>query len=474
MYTERETLASRLREIARPGEAGDRSRVVAHALRYGSETLGDEEAFAEARRLLGITQDNGAGPDQGVSSWAPVDLAPIIAGKDNLEPPPTMLARSDGEHLVYAAKIHSLAGEPESGKGWLILLLAAERIAAGEHVLYIDFEDEARTVVGRLLATGLAAEAIVERFHYVRPDEPLTEAARAEVEHVLETFRPALGLIDGLTDARAIHGIDLRDNTEVANWMRGLPMTLRNRGMAVVITDHVTKDSDSRGRWAIGAQHKLAKVDVSYHLRVEEPLGRGLEGRILIRIEKDRPGHVRRLANGRTVAEVIAIGSEDGGMSITIEPAPGQDEDDPVSFRPTGYMEKVSRACEAEPGLSVNGIRGAVSGKNEYIDRAREVLVREEWMEAREDGPAQRHHVLRPYRESEDTDRAPNRAPTAPRGDHAGDHAPVPRPIGGTGQGRGAHHAPDHAPPPQADVGNDGSAEEVWEFRRQPDDEGAA
>lgn len=46
---------------------------------------------------------------------------------------------------------------------------------------YVDFEDEATTVVSRLLALGLDAGAITERFHYVRPDEPLTDANRGDV-----------------------------------------------------------------------------------------------------------------------------------------------------------------------------------------------------------------------------------------------------------------------------------------------------
>jgi hypothetical protein len=61
MRSEREHLASRLDEIARPGSAGDRERIVAYALRYGSETLTDDEAFAEARDRLG---ENGTAPSE--------------------------------------------------------------------------------------------------------------------------------------------------------------------------------------------------------------------------------------------------------------------------------------------------------------------------------------------------------------------------------------------------------------------------
>ena len=244
-------------------------------------------------------------------------------------------------------------------------------------------------------------------------------------------------MIDGMTDALAIEGIDLRDNTEVANWMRGLPMKLRDRGMAVVITDHVIKDSEARGRWSIGAQHKLAKTDVQYHLKVEEPLGRGLTGRVLIRVEKDRPGHLRSMATGKTVAELLADASVEGEMRLSLQPVASEDAG---TFRPTGYMEKVSRAAEADPGLSLRKMRAAVGGKGTYVDQAIEVLVREDWMEVRPQGQAQCHYVVRAYREAEDSNRVPNRVPTVspePPGDHSGDRVPVSPPIGDTGHGHG-------------------------------------
>ena len=368
------------------------------------------------------------------TSWTPVDLARIVSNGGDLEPPPTMLARTDGKNLLYARKIHWFAGEPESAKGWLSLWAAVERIQAGEHVLHLDFEDEATTVVSRLLALGLDGEAIIERFHYIRPDEPLSDVSRGQIHEDLSIYEPTIAVLDGMTDALALHGIDLRDNTEVANWMRDLPMMLRDSGLAVVITDHVIKDSESQGRWSIGAQHKLAKTDVQYRLKVKEPLGRGLIGRVLVRVEKDRPGHVRALAEGRTVAEVIATSGGDGEMQLTIQPI-----DQEHAWRPTFYMEKVSRELEAAPGLSKSKVRETVGGKATYVDQALEVLVDEEWVEVREEGTAHRHYVLRPYRESEDPNRVPDRVPTVSPEPLGALHGPCPRvpPYRGHGSRQG-------------------------------------
>jgi hypothetical protein len=106
------------------------------------------------------------------AGWELVDLSPILAG-ETLEDPPSMLLREDGRGLVYRGKVHAVSGEPEATKGWVALAGGAERMAVGEHVLYIDFEDAATTAVARLRALGVPDEKIREHFHYSAPTDPL-------------------------------------------------------------------------------------------------------------------------------------------------------------------------------------------------------------------------------------------------------------------------------------------------------------
>jgi hypothetical protein len=151
-------------------------------------------------------QRTGHGPDapEDLTSWAPVDLAAVIRD-GHLDAPPAMLARADGPCLIYAEKNHVVSGEPEACKGWAALHLAAERVPAGEHVVYLDFEDVAATVIPRLLALGLEEAEIVGHFHYVQPDEPLGESGWAYLERVL-ALNPTLAVIDGVTEALVVHG----------------------------------------------------------------------------------------------------------------------------------------------------------------------------------------------------------------------------------------------------------------------------
>ena len=255
--------------------------------------------------------DNGGG-----SSWQPVDLARIVANEDQ-EHPPALLARVDGIRLLYPGKTHAVSGEPESAKGWLAMLASAQALSDGLLVLYADFEDSPATAVARLLALGVEPEAITGRFRYLQPDEPL-----AGSEAVLDAqlaLQPDLVVIDGVTEALTLEGLNLNDNAEVAEWLKLLPRRAAKAGAAVVTIDHVVKDREARGRFSIGAQHKLAGVDVAYTLEVVEPFGRGREGHVKVLVRKDRPGFVRQHAHGGRVADMRLRSLEDGSVSMTLD-----------------------------------------------------------------------------------------------------------------------------------------------------------
>lgn len=118
--------------------------------------------------------------DAEASSWAAQDLTAVLAG--DYEPQhPSIGARSDGVCLFYRGLKHAVVAESEAGKTWIALLAMVEQMQAGEHVVFIDFEDSAHGVVGRLRALGVPTDVVAARFHYVRPDEPLTAELRAVV-----------------------------------------------------------------------------------------------------------------------------------------------------------------------------------------------------------------------------------------------------------------------------------------------------
>ena len=361
------------------------------------------------------------------TTWAPVPLDEILSG-DYTPPVPAMLARIDGRCLLYPGRSHAVSAEPEALKTWFALGASAEQLNVGASVLYIDMETGAAEIVGRLRALGVDPKVISEGFIYLRPDEPLTDASLTDLDAVLE-HKPALTIIDGVTEAFNIQGLSPLDNTDVATWLELLPRRIIRAASTSLILDHVVKDKEARGRYAIGAQHKLAGVDVHYSLEVVEPFGRGHDGVVTVKVQKDRPGGIREFAQDNIVATLRATSHEGGRVSISLEPP---ELDGPsVAFRPTILMERISNALEGTPGLSKRGVRTAVGGKREYVDLALELLIAEGHVRIEHEGSAHKHVLTTPYL----ADRGPVAQPCPDRGPSdggtVGDRGPVPKaPLG--------------------------------------------
>ena len=318
-----------------------------------------------------------------LSGWEQADLAGILAAVESGEivgPFPTLLHRSDGVALLYLGEVHSIAGEAESGKTWVALAESARLIEAGERVLYLDFEDGANSIVARLLALGASAQAIVERFAYVRPEAKPTAGAMEE----LHTDGPfALAVIDGVSEAYQLCGLDPNVNADAARFLAMLPRPLAERGAAVVQIDHVTKDRETRGRYAIGAQHKLAGIACAYRVRTVTAPSRSSAGLLKVEVVKDRHGHIRGHAQRDEIALVRITPADDGThVTVTIDPPDGTAGDD---FRPTKLMERVSRFLVTEPGATGNAIRSGVTGKSSGIDTALRALIAEGYVECRQE-----------------------------------------------------------------------------------------
>ncbi|MUN61583.1 AAA family ATPase [Kocuria sediminis] len=355
--------------------------------------------------------------EQERSTWARIDLSSVLDGTF-VAPEPELMARTDGHCLLYPGKVHSFQGESESGKSMLAQAEAARAIQDGGHVLYLDFESDQATVVGRLLLMGCAPGQILMQFDYRRPDAPLGDAAAAAEWAELTRTPYMLAVIDGVTEAFSVQGVNSLDNDEVTKWGRAVPRRLAERtGAAVVVVDHVTKNRETAGRFAIGAQAKMSYLTgASYGVEVTEPLGVGMRGVLSIRIGKDRPGRVRpqsgkfRKSDRTQEAAVAVIDSTDPEcIEYTLEPPQdGQESDGKGSegFRPTALMERVSRAFEdAGRPLTSKAVRAVVIGKAAYVTQATQILEAEGYI--RRPSPNAPLVLIRSYRETDEMEGTP-------------------------------------------------------------------
>jgi hypothetical protein len=327
-------------------------------------------------------------------SWTPINLTEI----DGAAPQPATISG-----LAYPGRRHVFSGEPESMKTWAVLVLAVEQIRAGETVLFVDFEMGPREQLARLRDLGLTDEELT-RFIYLNPTEPMTDTqVRTDVDRLLLERRPSLVVVDAFTGSLEVHGFDPNSGVEVERFYRLVANRLAAHGAAVVLLDHLTKAKDSRGRYSIGSERKLAGADVHLGFEVIHPFGRGKTGLAKILVHKDRPG---RLARPKAAELELTSDTETGHITWAIRLAEDGDDPGAGAFRPTVLMQRVSEyveSCPVDELPSRNQVESNVGGKRDYVRTAIELLIADGHL-AEQSGArnARLLALVTPYREGND------------------------------------------------------------------------
>lgn len=309
------------------------------------------------------------------STWEPVSLAAVLSS-DYKRPVPTVGARDDGMGLFYPGKVHAVGSESEAGKTWLALCTTATELNRGNTVVYLDFEDDEGGIVSRLLMLGVQPDVILARFVYIRPMSPLDKHEQEMLNVLVRDRSPALVVIDGVTEAMVLNGLEMKDNSDIARFQALLPRPLATLGPAVVQLDHVVKNEEARGRYDIGGVHKLNGIDgASYSLINRAAFGIGMTGTSGIFVRKDRPGQLRRNGMRGTdglywIGDLVlnSHGEDFAEWSIPLPHGAGQ-------FRPTTLMKQVSDILARNGPLSGRGIQDRATGKAEFIRKAIAALV---------------------------------------------------------------------------------------------------
>ncbi|MGN0094475.1 MAG: AAA family ATPase [Corynebacterium sp.] len=314
-----------------------------------ADSADGREAWQTAREEAALLEAfNGRSPAQ---LWAPPSdyderVQAVFSG--DYEPvKPAVLARVDGANMLYPGCTHSIYGEPGSGKSWLAVVAAAQQIAAGHPVLYLDYEDDTEPTLHRLALLGCKAADVTRYFVHVRPeahpaapkpgDSGIRAALRrAFVDRVTNGHRGqpfALVVVDGVTNAMALAGYNPNANDEATLWDREVPRTIAEQsGAAVLTVDHTAKAGNG-GRYAIGAQSKLANVTgAAYRVDVVEGSDPLTSVNLAIFETKDRKHgvtvHTERTEAGRLFGHFLLQSdtARPGGLEgVVITPAGAKD-----------------------------------------------------------------------------------------------------------------------------------------------------
>jgi len=305
------------------------------------------------------------------STWKPVPLEDYVNGS-YVALVPSILRRVDGTCLFYKGLTHSIYGESESGKSWVAQMAAAECLMKDLKVVYIDFESSAAVVVAHLKILGVPNEKILQYFTYIGP-EHARDANDPYWNDLLEEGRAELVVIDGLTEALTMWGGETNNNDGVTRWMRMFPRTVaRESGAAVILIDHVTKNADNVGRFAIGAQAKLSALDgAGYLLEPIDGIAPGKIGHLSLKVTKDRPGTVRQFAgsyskeNRTQEVSVITVDSTSALMVYVIG-NPTSDAER-LEKRESVVGLEIAMYLFENPGVSKNAVIKQTGGKRELM-----------------------------------------------------------------------------------------------------------
>ena len=240
-------------------------------------------------------------------------------------PMPTALIRDDGKSCIYESvdgqqgKIHTIVGEPETGKSWLAGWLMVERMKQGQGTIYWDFESDIGNYMYRLKLMNLTRNDAVDISHYWKGGAVNRNIVEAIIKRIKEDGIKYV-VIDSVNRIMSRGGYDYENGPSYVKFTTEVLDPIRNTGAAIILIDHVTKAKESRGRYATGSEQKLSQVDVSLHLEAIEHFAKGVEGSVGIRLAKDRLGGIKEACNGggeRLKWGVFHLGEEqDTGQKI--------------------------------------------------------------------------------------------------------------------------------------------------------------
>lgn len=364
-------------------------------------------------------------------SWRAQNLLHYAA---NPEPGPSIGG------CVYAGKRHLLSGESESGKSWLALAWCIEELARGNPVVYIDHEMGRSMTLERLRVLG-APDRWIPSFRYADPTEPSVLAAD-QIEELVEDV--TLVIIDATIGSLSLHLLDENSTTDIERWYQRVVDPLRASGAAVVVLDHVTKNPETRGKYAIGSQRKVGASDVHLSAECIRPFGRQSVGMAKVTVKKDRPGHLPRPTLGTFTLDPNGTPNTytwDAYAGIQTAPDGHQ--------RPTILMERVSEYVEQYGPTTKNQVEENVTGRAAYVRKATEALAIEGYISVQDvlghGGNRSELTSIKPFRNlSEDPENATSSTSSAPRPGRTGrsSSSTSSAPFKGDESGRGTEDEP--------------------------------
>jgi hypothetical protein len=296
-------------------------------------------------------------------TWTPINLASSEFAQPS--EPPSIAG------LIYTGKRHVISGPPESAKTLLALIVALEHMRAGRGPwVHVDFEMGAPAIRTMLEDLGASLDEIRQVLYY-EPDGP----PDLEDLDAISKQGATLAIIDALAGAYGASALDDNKRADVERFASAWIKPLWVRAITTLSLDHVTKNTETRGKFSIGSERKLGQADVHLGLETITPLSRGTSGTFRITTHKDRPGYLPR---PRAAELELASDPDTHTITWTFKPAGDEtDSDHGGGWRPTVLMDRVLEHVDRydyEPA-SRTALVGAVHGNRKFLFQAIDCLL---------------------------------------------------------------------------------------------------
>jgi hypothetical protein len=325
-------------------------------------------------------------------------LAPVfenldIAWSGDMTPEKPQVAEVlPGKCMLYRGRMNEQHGEPGIGKSNVALLFAMLEMNAGNDVLFIDPEDTSTGICRRFSGLGADRTTTLKHLHYINPNVDFFWKL-----HLWASMRkPSLIVVDGLATCISAAGFDEDPARDFLQFSAKYLRPFLWSDAAILITDHVTKSKESRGRHSRGSGAKLGEWDGAvYEIELIKAYTPTEAGGLRMKVCKDRNGGVGKI--GDTALEIHF--SPDGqGKTNHRFALPSKGE-----FSPTRCMEAVSRYLENNPEAAMKDVRGIGGFKHKVIDEALDRLAAEGFLKIDRpgNGNRNRYQVLKPFREAD-------------------------------------------------------------------------
>lgn len=311
-----------------------------------------------------------------------------------------------------------LAGPPKQGKTWIAIQMALAvsqglpfvghwNVPEAAPVLYVALEGHRAAIRDRIAVIargmGLDPERELPGLHlwYRPPGINLSDRRWADA---LVQYARGLGcrlvILDVLRRAARVResGEGAQDFAELAANLA----PLQDDGCAVAILHHFRKgDADSTPDRMSGSGSLFGFLDVGLFVKKADKKSRTYTVEVETRDLAAPPDFKVQLSGEGSGPSGTFLR---GDTALLTHQATGSGQDAGGQFRPTGYMEKISRYMErhSDQALTSNRIIDGVGGRKDSMRQALDALVMEGYIEQRMAGQARFHTLSRPYREADD------------------------------------------------------------------------